>query len=116
MPSISFSYAVAPPEGISCATPATKTESVDFTLGKSERSPTNAYYEAAGPALRDAQVRLNELLTQWKDAVGDAEKSKEDRGKVAYGKGKAARLMEMAKKDEASDDDEDEDDEDDESV
>lgn len=111
MPSISFAYAVAPPEGIACATPATKTESVDFTPGQSSRSATNAYYAAAGPALRDAQVRLNELLTQWKDAVGDAEKQKEDRGKVAYGKGKAARLMEMAKKDEASEDDESDEDE-----
>ncbi|EJT45282.1 hypothetical protein A1Q1_06351 [Trichosporon asahii var. asahii CBS 2479] len=112
MPSISFSYAVAPPEGITCSTPATKSQSVDFTPGKSDRSATNAYYEAATPALREAQLRLNELLTEWKDAVGDAEKQKEDRGKVAYGKGKAARLMEMAKKDEASDDSEDEDDED----
>lgn len=112
MPSISFSYAVAPPEGISCGTPAVKQESVAFSPGASERSATNAFYDAAGPALRDAQTRLNELLTHWKDAVGDAEKGKEDRGKVAYGKGKAARLMEMAKKDEASDEDEDDEDED----
>lgn len=109
--SISFKYNVDPPEGIKCSAPTKETVSVAFAPGSSDRSATNAYYEAMAPALRDAQTQLNSLLTEWKDAVGDAEKSKEDRGKVAYGKGKAQRLMELAKKDEASDTDEEDEDE-----
>ncbi|WWD19505.1 hypothetical protein CI109_103966 [Kwoniella shandongensis] len=58
-------------------------------------SATSQYYASASPALLQAQTTLNETLTYWKDAIGDAEKSKEDLGKVAHGKGRAT-MMSLA--------------------
>ncbi|KAK8853091.1 hypothetical protein IAR55_003792 [Kwoniella newhampshirensis] len=58
-------------------------------------SPTSQYYASASPALLKAQTSLNEVLTYWKDAVGDAEKLKEDSGKVGHGKGRAT-MMSLA--------------------
>lgn len=74
-------------------------------------------YTATSAAVLQAQRDLNESLTAWKDAIGDAEKAKEDLGQVGYGKGKAARMMQYAagreKEDVSVDADEEEDNEDD---
>lgn len=58
----------------------------------SGQSRTSQYYEAASAAVLEAQANLNEILTTWKDAMGDREKAKEDMGKVAYGQGRASRM------------------------
>ncbi|WVF73170.1 hypothetical protein IAT40_007989 [Kwoniella sp. CBS 6097] len=52
-------------------------------------SETAKYYTDLTTSVRDVQVQLNEILTGWKEAVGDLEKSKEDLGQVAYGRGRA---------------------------
>ena len=73
--SIEISYKISPPDGV--------TSSV----------PPNATFIHDPNALRDAQQCLNAALTNWKDAIGDLEKTKEDPGKVAHGQGKVARML-----------------------
>jgi hypothetical protein len=113
--SVSFSYALSPPDSIpassavhagtpvpasgSASVPLPSADSVDPAL-----SATEAFYARAAPALRDAQARLMEVLTAWKDAVGDAEKHKEATGKVKFGQGKAARMMAADRAAEAAED------------
>ncbi|WRT70384.1 uncharacterized protein IL334_007382 [Kwoniella shivajii] len=58
-------------------------------------SATSAYYQSLTVTIRQVQNTLNETLTQWKDAVGDSEKHKEDLGKVAHGQGRAT-VMSLA--------------------
>ncbi|KAL1406429.1 hypothetical protein Q8F55_008128 [Vanrija albida] len=115
---ISFTYSLDPPASVpaSSAThngvpvPTSGTESFPITPGHSSRSATHAFYTDASTQLLAVQARINEVLTAWKDAIGDAEKHKEATGKVAYGQGKAQRLMAANKADEVEDDeDEDED-------
>jgi hypothetical protein len=73
-------------------------------------SETSQHYAALGPALIESQRVLMESLSGWKDAIGDAEKAKEDPGTPGFGRGKAALMSEgvMDVGDEDSDEDEDE--------
>ena len=98
---ITLSYTIIPPADLSAAdvklgnipVPATAEHTLPIpAINSSSRSPTSTYYESASLALRNAQRFVNEHLTPWKDAIGDREKSKEDLGKVGYGKGRAARM------------------------
>jgi hypothetical protein len=80
MSSITVTYTLQPPSGIETSVP--KTDTLCFESGPNDST-----------ALRIAQAKLNEVLTVWKDAIGDVEKAKEDPGKIAYGQGKIARMM-----------------------
>lgn len=73
--SISITYVVQPPRGITTSIPAESTVTYDAR------------------DLRNAQRSLNDALTVWKDAIGDLEKAKEDPGKVPHGQGKVARML-----------------------
>ncbi|WOO83971.1 uncharacterized protein LOC62_05G007488 [Vanrija pseudolonga] len=117
---ISFTYSLDPPASVPAASathngvpvPTSGGESFPITPAQSSRSATHAFYTDASAQLLAVQARVNEVLTAWKDAIGDAEKHKEATGKVAYGQGKAQRLMQANKADEAAaDDDEEEEDE-----
>ncbi|GMK55537.1 hypothetical protein CspeluHIS016_0205930 [Cutaneotrichosporon spelunceum] len=114
MPAVSFSYTLDPPAGIAApGQPSAGEHSFPITPGVG-RSKTEAYYTAASAALKVAQAEANEVFTAWKDAVGDAEKHKENTGNVGKGQGKAARMMAANKAAEAAfdaqeDEDEDED-------
>ncbi|RSH86558.1 uncharacterized protein EHS24_004827 [Apiotrichum porosum] len=120
MAAVSFTYTVAPPAGTPEATfngspvPTSSTITAPVApaaAASDSRSPTDAFYAAAAPALRAAQLDLMDALSSWKDSVGDREKAIEN-VKVEKGKGKAARMM-MATKaadaEESDDEDEDED-------
>lgn len=103
--SVTVTYTLYPPEGIApsggsgSTTPSSSTARYPITVSSSPTSTYLAYYSALSCTVLQAQKDLNESLTVWKDAVGDKEKHKEDPGKVAYGKGKAARMMQYAKND-----------------
>lgn len=83
-----------------------------FTYPISASGVYQTTYASTSDAVLQAQRDLNEALTAWKDAIGDAEKAKEDLGKIEYGKGKAARMMQYAAGREGAEVDADEDDED----
>ncbi|CAD6582161.1 MAG: hypothetical protein TREMPRED_003227 [Tremellales sp. Tagirdzhanova-0007] len=98
---ITLSYTIIPPADLNAAdvklgsilVPASAELTFPIpAINSAPRSPTSAYYESASSALREAQSSLNDHLTPWKVAIGDREKSKEDLGKVGYGKGRAARM------------------------
>lgn len=97
---ISLNYNIFPPPGIDPAdikkdsriVPPIAEISFSIKTASTSQSPTSTYYKSASIALRDAQSALNEILTPWKNAIGDKEKIKEDLGKVGYGKGRAARM------------------------
>lgn len=75
-------------------------------------SESSKHYAALGPALRESQRVLMESLSGWKDAIGDAEKGKEDPGTPGFGRGKAALMSEGvmdAEEEDSEDDDDDED-------
>lgn len=91
-PAITLTYTVNPPTGVETATPAHDTITINSDA-----------YDSAG--VRQAQAKLNEVLTVWKDAIGDREKSKEDPGVIGYGQGKASKMM-QGKEDSSSEDDE----------
>ncbi|WWC64411.1 uncharacterized protein I303_107021 [Kwoniella dejecticola CBS 10117] len=113
--SINLSYSLRPPSQTtppiepSSASSIPSTSSQSYPVGSSSRgqetilppsitpktSNTARYYESLTFAIREVQTNLNEVLTQWKDAIGDAEKSKEDLGKVGHGKGRAT-VMSLA--------------------
>jgi hypothetical protein len=93
-PTITLTYTVKPPSGIETATP--KNDTIEFTSDA---------YDSAG--VRQAQAKLNEVLTVWKDAIGDLEKSKEDPGVIGYGQGKASKMMQGKADSSGSEDDED---------
>jgi hypothetical protein len=93
-PAITLTYTVNPPSGVETATPTTDT--LTFT--------SDAYDSTA---VRQAQAKLNEVLTVWKDAIGDREKSKEDPGVIGYGQGKASKMMRGKEDSSSSEDDED---------
>lgn len=78
---ITFSYSLQPPKGIQTHEPAAASAEI----------PYDAYDPSA---IRVTQNRLNEILTSWKDAIGDLEKSKEDPGVIGYGQGKASKMQE----------------------
>ncbi|BEJ08465.1 hypothetical protein CcaverHIS641_0505590 [Cutaneotrichosporon cavernicola] len=88
--SITLAYTLDPPAGITAPAPPKDEHSFAISPGAG-RSNTEAYYAAASTALKSAQVQANEVFTAWKDAVGDAEKHKENVGNVGKGQGKAAR-------------------------
>jgi hypothetical protein len=116
MAAISFSYTLDPPAGISApAQPQAAEHSFPITPGAG-RSKTEAYYTAASAALKGAQAQANEVFTAWKDAVGDAEKHKENAGNVGKGQGKAARMMAANKAAEAAFDAQEEDESDEDGV
>lgn len=94
---IHVTYAVHPPADVTPAVPAPSTETRTLAAQLADRPSAREYYASASAALREAQVWLNDSLTVWKDAVGDKEKSKEDRGKVARGQGRAAVMSREAK-------------------
>ena len=77
---ITFTYHLNPPTDIHTQVPASA--AVDM-----------AYDAYDAKTIRAVQSRLNEVLTTWKDAIGDLEKSKEDPGVVAYGQGKASKMQ-----------------------
>jgi hypothetical protein len=93
---ITLTYALADPplKSEKPAVPAAQT--LSFPITPSSTSTYAPIYSATSAAVLQAQKELNESLTAWKDAIGDAEKVKEDTGKVEYGKGKAARMMQYA--------------------
>lgn len=115
---ISFTYSLDPPAGIDeSAVGQPKSGEHSFTIEPAPptRSATASYYTAASASLKEAQVKANEVFTAWKDAIGDAEKHKENLGKVSKGQGKTARMMAANKAAEAAFDaagEEDESDED----
>ncbi|BEJ15921.1 hypothetical protein CspHIS471_0505260 [Cutaneotrichosporon sp. HIS471] len=88
--SITLAYTLDPPAGITAPAPTKDEHSFAISPGAG-RSNTEAYYAAASAALKSAQAQANEVFTAWKDAVGDAEKHKENVGNVGKGQGKAAR-------------------------
>lgn len=95
--SIVLSYALADPPLKSAAPPNPMTQETLFPIDTPANPSTYAsFYASSSAAVLQAQRDLNEHLTAWKDAIGDAEKAKEDMGQVAYGKGKAARMMQYA--------------------
>ncbi|WVQ84867.1 hypothetical protein IAT38_007030 [Cryptococcus sp. DSM 104549] len=112
---ISISYTLQPPQGTaqpshphdpttdSPATPIPATSTLLFpiptlpasptTPTKSQLSATTQYYTTTSAALLAAQTALNGVLTGWKDAVGDAEKGKEEAA-AGFGRGKAMVMSE----------------------
>ena len=78
---ITLTYKLNPPSGIETDVPSSNT--IDL--------PSDSPCDAA--AVRQAQAQLNQILTVWKDAIGDKEKSKEDPGVIGYGQGKASKMM-----------------------
>lgn len=113
---ISFTYTLDPPASIDASAvgqPKSGEHSFPVTPGAG-RSATASYYTAASASLKEAQVKANEVFTAWKDSIGDAEKHKENTGKVVKGQGKTARMMAANKAaeaafDAAEDDESDED-------
>jgi hypothetical protein len=112
---VTVTYALADPP-IKNATPSTPMAHTFSYSVLGSPSLQSAFYASASAAVLQAQRDLNEHLTAWKDAVGDAEKSKEDAGQVGFGRGKAARMMQYAagrdkadKREAAVEDQEDED-------
>ncbi|EIW71563.1 hypothetical protein TREMEDRAFT_60486 [Tremella mesenterica DSM 1558] len=59
-----------------------------------EKTPLSqeSYYVSSSFAILQVQKKLNEVLTTWKEAVGDREKERENIGPVGYGKGRGARM------------------------
>lgn len=88
--SITVTYTLHPPSGVTTSVPVSDTLSFPSQPNDSG-------------ALRLAQAKLNAILTEWKDAIGDREKTKEDPGKVAFGQGKIARMMQSYNSDSDSD-------------
>ncbi|TXT14891.1 uncharacterized protein COLE_01084 [Cutaneotrichosporon oleaginosum] len=116
MAAVSFSYALEPPAGITApAEPKAAKHSFPVVPGAG-RSATEAYYTAASAALKSAQAQANEVFSAWKDAVGDAEKHKENPGNVGKGQGKASRMMAANKAAEAAFDAQEEDESDEDGV
>jgi hypothetical protein len=109
MASITLTYTLQPPSAVPI--PSTSSAQLDqnipLALPNSSASTTTSqtqtqtktqtYYTALSTAVLEVQSTLNQHLTVWKDAIGDAEKPKEDLGKVGFGKGKAARMMAASK-------------------
>ncbi|WVR00344.1 hypothetical protein IAU59_007487 [Kwoniella sp. CBS 9459] len=119
MPSkqITLTYALQPPASVSQPTagpssqpipasselsiaipPSTSSETTSIQSPLTITTPssdTATYYADLTKSVREVQVQLNEILTGWKEAVGDLEKSKEDLGTVAYGRGRAT-VMSLA--------------------
>jgi hypothetical protein len=94
---IVLSYALSNPPLKTAAPQNPMTQEISFPMITLESSSTYAsFYASSSAAVLQAQRDLNEHLTAWKDAIGDAEKVKEDMGQVEYGKGKAARMMQYA--------------------
>jgi hypothetical protein len=119
MASITVTYTLQPPAGIAAPTDSPAQLERPITLPTQSSSDTTStqgetktYYSSLSSAVLEAQATLNQHLTAWKDAIGDAEKAKEDMGKVGFGKGKAARMMLASKAAEAQVDGEDDEDED----
>ncbi|WVR07832.1 hypothetical protein IAU60_004875 [Kwoniella sp. DSM 27419] len=110
---ISLEYTLYPPSSISepvagpssRPVPASSTLTVPVPLENhsipqplslnTSQSETARYYSDLTTSVRQLQLTLNDTLTAWKDAVGDLEKSKEDQGKVAFGRGRAT-VMSLA--------------------
>lgn len=121
MASITLTYTLQPPSSISTpstssahldqsiplplpfspssatAAPSANVSTTKSTTQTQTQTQTQTYYTALSTAVLEAQSTLNQHLTAWKDAIGDAEKPKEDLGKVGFGKGKAARMMAASK-------------------
>lgn len=95
---ISLSYKLYPPTEVNVSQVTINSEPIPthYTTSipiESTSTSTSSYYEAASKAVLVAQKEMNDKFTAWKNAIGDTEKSKEDLGKIGYGRGKAARLM-----------------------
>lgn len=102
---ITVAYALDPPSSIDAAAvgqPQSGELSFPIIPAAPTRSTTASYYTAASASLKEAQAKANEVFTAWKDAIGDAEKHKENVGKVGKGQGKAARMMAANKAAEAA--------------
>jgi hypothetical protein len=90
MSEVEVSFAVAPPPGLETkldldTAPAPRT----FPLtgdAPTESKPFEPYYTQLLASMEAAQAELNQSLTQWKDAIGDAEKFKENISKPGMGK------------------------------
>lgn len=98
--SIAISYVLHPPSEMQSETishagqPVLIKADILFPIATDSHGHTNTsgFYQQASITLRDAQRTLNEILTAWKDAIGDKEKTKEDLGKVTPGMGRATRM------------------------
>lgn len=88
---ITVTYTISPRDDISPPSETPPQQTLTYPVPSS--SGYNKAYTALSTSVLAAQKDLNERLTSWKDAIGDKEKHKEDVGKVGYGKGKAARMM-----------------------
>ena len=84
---ITITYDLHPPSGVQAQSATAASVAI----------PYDAYNNSA---LRTAQAQLNEILTTWKDAIGDLEKSKEDPGVIGYGQGKASKMQDKDESDE----------------
>jgi hypothetical protein len=95
-PQIELSYTIHPPsqcKALDIPTQAEQSISIEIPPNPSNTTQTQVYYTATSNAVLQVQKDLNDILTGWKDAIGDLEKDKEDMGVVGFGQGRASRMM-----------------------
>ncbi|OCF32202.1 hypothetical protein I316_06116 [Kwoniella heveanensis BCC8398] len=83
-----FTAAIPPSPSTASGSSSSFSSQPPLTI-RTPTSDTARYYTDLTQSVREVQVQLNEILTGWKEAVGDLEKNKEDLGTVAYGRGRA---------------------------
>jgi hypothetical protein len=90
MSAVEISFSIHPPPAFSQppnvnTSPPPSVFPLGTTSSKSA-SPFEPHYTHLLTSLEEAQVSLNQSLTEWKDAIGDSEKHKEQISKPGMGK------------------------------
>ena len=98
---IQVQYRITPPSGIDASSISLP---VEQTLSAPVASSSKNYYRDLSLAVTQAQQSLNDSLTVWKDAVGEAERIKESaekgRRQPIAGSEQASEVMDGSSEDE----------------
>ena len=76
-PAVSITYELHPPEGTIASPPLQTKKSHDFPLKVSSNSDQQEYYGSLREAVLAGKALIGSELTEWRDAVGTSENSKE---------------------------------------
>ncbi|KAL0060003.1 hypothetical protein AAF712_013239 [Marasmius tenuissimus] len=75
---ISISYDLHPPSGIDkTASGLSKSRKIEVPVNTDGNQDVKSYYTALHNAIEEARTKVGEDLTEWRDAVGKDEASKE---------------------------------------
>jgi hypothetical protein len=83
MPSISVGYELKPPTAIDSLN-LTPSKTQEFQVKGNVSEGQKKYYEGLRAAISEARNSLGEELTAWRDAVGNAEQTKETKKTLNY--------------------------------